>query len=81
VQCIVLYSSDLILYFSEISWKTLATKTEHPERKQWWLNELDSLGISPEKINQIDDHKEEEVRSLTEDIKQALYQEYKAAYS
>jgi hypothetical protein len=47
----------------------MATKTEHPERKQWWLNELGSLGVNPEKTIQINDDKKEEVMNLTEDIK------------
>lgn len=58
----------------------MATKIEYSERKQWWLNELNSLGISPKKTNEVCD-KKEEVSHLAEKIKQTLYQEYKTTYS
>jgi hypothetical protein len=48
---------------------------EHPERYGWWLNELDSLGIRTKKINELNDL--QEIRNLTQNIKQALYQEFK----
>jgi hypothetical protein len=57
----------------------MATKTEQPEKEQWWLNELESLGISSKKTNELNDKKE--VSDLTENIKQALYQEYKTVYN
>ena len=31
---------------------------EHPERQNWWLNELDSLGISTLEKNGINDSRE-----------------------
>jgi hypothetical protein len=37
------------------------------------------LGISPKKTNELNDKKE--VSDLTENIKQALYQEYKNVYN
>lgn len=49
---------------------------EHPERYSWWLNELESLGISAKRINELNDLKE--IRNLTENIKEAFYQDYKA---
>lgn len=55
------------------------TKTEHLEKKQWWLNELESLGISPKKTNELNDQKE--ISNLTENIKQTLYQDYKSFYN
>jgi hypothetical protein len=57
----------------------MATKTEQPEKEQWWLNDLESLGISSKKTNELNDKKE--VSDLTENIKQALYQEYKTVYN
>jgi hypothetical protein len=57
----------------------MATNREHPEKRQWWLNELESLGISSKKTNELNDKKE--VSDLTENIKQALYQEYKTVYN
>ncbi|MGB6590713.1 MAG: hypothetical protein WBE68_04305 [Candidatus Nitrosopolaris sp.] len=49
---------------------------EHPERYGWWLNELESLGISTKRINELNDLKE--IRNLTENIKEAFYYNYKA---
>jgi len=51
---------------------------EHPERYGWWLNELDSLGIRTKKINDLNDL--QEIRNLTQNIKQALYQDFKTKY-
>ena len=52
------------------------------------INELESLGISSEKINDyLNDSINEELNSITEltdlveNIKQTMYQEYKTAYS
>jgi DNA-binding transcriptional MerR regulator len=61
--------------------------------KGYWINELESLGISPKKIkdylNNGNNDKEEEsnnnivaeLAGLVENIKQTMYQEYKTAYS
>lgn len=51
---------------------------EHPERYGWWLNELESLGISTKRINELNDLKE--IRNLTENIKEAFYYNYKAEW-
>ncbi len=53
----------------------MATISEHQERYGWWLNELDSLGISTKRISELNDLKE--IRNLTENIKQGFYQDYK----
>lgn len=53
----------------------MATKAENPKNKQWWINELESLGISAKKTNELNDQKE--MSDLTENIKQTLYEEYK----
>jgi hypothetical protein len=44
---------------------------EHPERYGWWINELESLGLSVKKTNEFNDLKE--IRDLTEIIKQGVY--------
>jgi hypothetical protein len=54
----------------------MATKNEHPERYGWWLNELYSLGITPNKVNELNDIKE--ISNLTENLKQCYYQDYKS---
>jgi hypothetical protein len=50
----------------------VAAKDEHPERYGWWLNELESLGISSNRINELDDLKV--ISSLAENIKQGQEQ-------
>ena len=47
---------------------------EHPERYSWWLNELDSLGISTLEKNGINNRSE--ASDLTDAVKQTLYEEY-----
>ena len=51
---------------------------EHPERYGWWINELESLGISVKKINEFNDL--DEIRDLTEIIKRDKYRDYKTDY-
>ena len=48
-------------------------EAEHPEKYDWWLNELDSLGISTLQKNGLDNHKE--ASDLTEAVKQTLYED------
>ena len=52
---------------------------DHPERYGWWLNELDSLGISTLEKNGINNNRE--VSDLTDAVKQTLYEEYLKAYN
>jgi hypothetical protein len=54
-------------------------KIERPERYGWWLNELDSLGISTLQKNGINNRRE--ASDLTDAVKQTLYEEYLAAYN
>jgi hypothetical protein len=54
-------------------------KAEHPEKYNWWLNELDSLGISTLQEKGLSNH--EEVSDLTEAVKQTLSEEYLQVYS
>jgi hypothetical protein len=54
-------------------------EAEHPEKYNWWLNELDSLGISTLQKTGLDNRKE--ASDLTEAVKQTLFEEYLKAYS
>jgi hypothetical protein len=56
----------------------MATKQENPLEDNWWLNELESLGVSPKVRNELNDI--QETSSLTENQKQIFYQAYKDAY-
>jgi UDP-N-acetylenolpyruvoylglucosamine reductase len=66
----------------------LSKKEQQQQRQQakngYWQNELDSLGIEPkQKKNELNDNnnKEEELENLADIIKQAMFQDYKVAYS
>jgi hypothetical protein len=54
-------------------------EAERPEKYNWWLNELDSLGISTLQKNGMGNQKE--ASDLTEAVKRTLYEEYLQAYS
>jgi hypothetical protein len=56
-----------------------ALKKEHADKKDYWQNELKSLGIEPWRQNELND--KEELEALAEIIKEAYYQDYKTAYS
>ena len=56
----------------------MATMEEHPERYGWWINELESLGLSVKKINELNDLNE--IRDLVGLIKQDKYVDYGTAY-
>jgi hypothetical protein len=53
-------------------------EAEHPEKYDWWLNELDSLGISTLQKTGLGNHKE--ASDLPEAVEQTLYEEYLQAY-
>ena len=60
----------------------LSKKKEQPQqqvKKSYWQNELDSLGIEPKQKNELND--DEELENLADIIKQAMFQDYKVAYS
>jgi len=57
----------------------MSTKQENPQKDNWWINELDSLGVSVEARNELNNI--EETSSLAENLKHAFYQAYKAAYN
>ena len=56
-----------------------AFKKERPDKKEYWQNELKSLGIEPRRQNELND--KEELQALAEIIKEVYYQDYKTAYS
>ena len=60
----------------------LSKKKEQPQqqaKKGYWQNELDSLGIEPKQKKELND--DEELENLADIIKQAMFQDYKIAYS
>jgi hypothetical protein len=60
----------------------LSKKEEQRQRqanKGYWQNELDSLGIEPKQKKELSDG--EELENLADIIKQAMFQDYKIAYS
>jgi hypothetical protein len=56
-----------------------AFKKERPDKKEYWQNELKSLGIQPNRQNELND--KEELQALAEIIKEVYFQDYKTAYS
>jgi hypothetical protein len=48
-------------------------------KNRYWQNELDSLGIEPKRKTELNDN--EELEKLADIIKQAMFQDYKVAYS
>ena len=60
----------------------LYKKKEQPQqqaKKGYWQNELDTLGIEPKQKKELND--EEELENLADIIKEAMFQDYKIAYS
>ncbi len=55
-----------------------AFKKERPDKKDFWENELKSLGVEPRRQNELND--KEELQALAEIIEQVYYQDYKTAY-
>jgi hypothetical protein len=53
-------------------------KERPSDKKDFWKNELKSLGIEPKRENELND--KAELEALAEIIKQVYYQEYKTAY-
>jgi hypothetical protein len=62
---------------------TLSKREEQGQQQAkegYWRNELDSLGIiEPKRKKELND--KEELENLAENIKQAMFQDYKLAYS
>jgi hypothetical protein len=57
----------------------MATKQENLQEDNWWLNELEPLGVRVKLINDLNDIRE--TSNLAENLKQILYQAYKEAYN
>ena len=57
----------------------MATKQENLQKDNWWINELESLGVSVKVRNELNNI--EETSSLAENLKHTFYQAYKAAYN
>ncbi len=57
----------------------MATKQENLQEDNWWLNELEPLGVRVKVINDLNDIRE--TSNLAENLKQILYQAYKEAYN
>jgi hypothetical protein len=61
---------------------------QQANKKGYWINELESLGVSPKEIiaakninSTVELNSIEELTNLVENIKQTMYQDYKTAYS
>jgi hypothetical protein len=67
-----------------LSKKKADQEQQHQQQQQakngYWQNELDSLGIEPKQKTELNDNKEE-LENLADIIKQAMFQDYKVAYS
>ena len=66
-----------------LSKKETEQEQQHQHQQQakngYWQNELDSLGIEPKQKTELND--KEELENLADIIKQAMFQDYKVAYS
>jgi hypothetical protein len=56
----------------------MAIKKELTGKKEYWQNELNSLGIEPKRDNELNN--KDELEALVENIKQTYYQDYKTDY-
>lgn len=60
--------------------KKEAEQRQQQTRNGYWQNELDSLGIEPKEKKELNDNKGE-LEDLAVNVKQAMFQDYKMAYS
>jgi predicted flavoprotein YhiN len=58
----------------------ISNTQQQQAKNSYWQNELDSLGIEPKQKNELNDNKEE-LENLADIVKQAMFQDYKVAYS
>lgn len=56
----------------------IAASEKNTEKQDYWKTELRSLGLDPKKTTELND--KNELKALTENLKQAYYQDYKTAY-
>jgi hypothetical protein len=66
-------------YIVPILSKKEKEQQQQQAKKGYWQNELDSLGIEPKQKKELND--DEELENLADIIKQAMFQDYKIAYS
>ncbi len=77
IQCVgSKYNDDFVM--AKLS-KKEAEQKQLQAKNGYWQNELDSLGIEPKRKTELND--EEELEKLADIIKQAMFQDYKVAYS
>ncbi|MDQ3847547.1 MAG: hypothetical protein M3261_01165 [Thermoproteota archaeon] len=62
-----------------LSQKEAEQEQQLQAKNGYWQNELGSLGIEPKQKKELND--KEELENLSEIIKQAMFQDYKIAYS
>ncbi len=72
-------SGSLLQTQCGINHLSTTTKKGYHEKYGWWINELESLGIAVNKTNEFNNIKE--ISSLTNNIKQVLFQDYKTLYN
>ena len=58
----------------------MATIDEHPESYGWWINELDSLGVTDAKRFDELDNDKAELKDIAENTKEMMLQQYEIAY-
>ena len=64
---------------AKLSKKGAEQQQQQQAKNGYWQNELDSLGIEPKRKTELNDA--EELEKLADIIKQAMFQDYKVAYS
>jgi hypothetical protein len=64
---------------AKLSKKETEQQQQLQAKNGYWQNELDSLGIEPKQKAELND--KEELEKLADIIKQAMFQDYKVAYS
>src|ERR687891_1042206 len=80
IECISCSHSDTFT-MAKLSKKEAEEQQQQQQAKNsYWQNELDSLGIEPKPKKELNDNKEE-LENLADIIKQAMFQDYKVAYS
>src|SRR2546429_8538847 len=58
-----------------------AKDNEKSQKVNWWISELDSLGINKSKQEEEESNKGQKLEDLTDDIKQKFICDYKTCYS
>jgi hypothetical protein len=58
-----------------------AKDNEKSQKVNWWINELDSLGMKKSKQEEEESNKGQELENLTDYIKQKFIYNYKTCYS